>query len=114
MAQWTILHNPKCSKSREALKLLQDNGIEPKVVEYLKTPLNQSELKTLMSQLDSEPASMVRTKEALYKELKFSLDSKDQIIKFIAEHPVLLERPIVIKDKKAVIGRPTENINKLL
>lgn len=113
MSEWKILHNPKCSKSREALKLLQDQGVQPEIIEYLKNPLTEKDIQNLIDKLSSEFSLIVRTKETLYKELGFDLKSKEEVIKNLAKHPVLIERPIVIKDNHAVIGRPTENIKQL-
>jgi arsenate reductase len=111
MKKFTIYHNPRCSKSRETLALLEQNGIKPTIIEYLKDPLNESELLGLMETLD--PASMVRSKDDKYLELRFKLDDKKTVAKELARHPELLERPIVVKGKKAVIGRPPENVKKL-
>lgn len=114
MSTWKILHNPKCSKSRQALKLLNDKGIKPEIIEYLKNPLTEKDLQNLLDQLLAKPAEVVRTKEEVYQELQFNINSKEEIIKYLAKYPILLERPIVIKNNVAVIGRPTENINQLL
>lgn len=113
MSQWKIYHNPKCSKSREALALLQARGIEPEVVEYLKHPPTAKELRELIRNLGGLTPAFVRTKEELYQELGFDVSSEDVVIENLVKHPKLLERPIVVKDKTAVIGRPTENIEKL-
>lgn len=112
MKNLTLYHNPRCSKSREALALLEQKGAKPKIVEYLKAPLTEAELLKLMDSLD--PAAMVRTKEEKYLELKFKLDDKKTVAKALAANPELLERPILTDGKKAVIGRPTEKINELL
>lgn len=113
MAHWTIYHNPQCSKSREALGLLQARGIQPEVVEYLKQPLTKDELRGLLSKLKVASSAIVRTKEELYQELSFDVNSVETVIENLAKHPRLLERPIVVKDQAAVIGRPVENIEKL-
>jgi len=111
-----ILHNPRCSKSREALQLLQDRGIELPVVEYLKKPLKQPELRELCWLLDVSPSAIVRTGEALFKQLKLKPRSlsDDQWLDLLAEHPLLMERPIVVYRGKAVVGRPPEEVLKLL
>lgn len=114
MNKWTIYHNPHCSKSREALSLLQANEIEPRVVEYLKQNPTEKELKDLVAKLDGPVSALVRTKEDEYKDLNFDINSVEEVIKNLAKHPRLIERPIVIKDDIAVIGRPVENIKKLL
>lgn len=111
MEKFTIYHNPRCSKSRETLLLLEQNGIQPTIIEYLKDPLKETQLLELMETL--EPASLVRTKEEKYLELRFKLDDKKTVAKELARHPELLERPIVVKGKKAVIGRPPENVKSL-
>lgn len=113
MAHWKIYHNPKCSKSREALALLQERGIQPEVVEYIKTPPTEKELRELITKLGGLTPALVRTKEELYQELGFDVNSVDTVIENLVKHPKLLERPIVVKDKTAVIGRPVENIEKL-
>lgn len=116
MSNFTLYHNPKCSKSRQALALLQENGIEPTIVEYLEEPLSKSELKNLLKLLGLGPRDLLRTKEPEYKSLNLAdKNLKDEdIIDVIVKNPRLLERPIVVKGKKAVLGRPTENILKLL
>lgn len=116
MSEYIIYHNPRCSKSRQTLALLQEKKIEPRIVEYLKKPLNVSELKKLKTLLDVPAKDMVRTKESEWKVSKLDIHkaSEDQILRAIAERPVLLERPIVVRDsKRAVIGRPPENVKKL-
>lgn len=116
MSNFTLYHNPKCSKSRQALALLQENGIEPTIVEYLEEPLSKSELKNLLKLLGLGPRDLLRTNEPEYKSLSLAdKNLKDEdIIDVIVKNPRLLERPIVVKGKKAVLGRPTENILKLL
>jgi len=116
LADITIYHNPRCSKSRQALSLLQEQGQHPKIVEYLKTPLDTDALKKLLNQLSLGAREILRTKEHEYEEL--GLDnpdlSDDKILEAIANHPKLMERPIVVKGDRAAIGRPTENILSLL
>lgn len=114
MSQWKIYHNPKCSKSREALTLLQQNGIEAEVIEYLHQPLSEKELYELLQKLDSPPASLVRIKEEAYQNNPFELQSPKTIAQHLAQNPRLMERPVVMKDNIAVIGRPIEKIQKLL
>jgi arsenate reductase len=111
-----FLHNPRCSKSREALQLLQDRGVELPIVEYLKKPLKQAELRELCWLLDVSPSAIVRTGEALFKQLKLKPRglSDDQWFDILAEHPLLMERPIVVYRGRAVIGRPPEEVLKLL
>ena len=109
-----ILHNPRCSKSRETLKLLQENGQSPEIVEYLKSPPTQKRLKEIAVLLGVGPREMMRTKEAVYKELGLAEASDAALFKAMAENPVLIERPIVISGHKAVIGRPPENALSLV
>lgn len=113
----TIYHNPRCTKSRQTLKLLRDQGIEPRVVEYLKTPPTKAELTRLLDMLGKAPREIMRKKEAPYKEQDLGRQDldRDHLLDAILEHPVLLERPIVvIDDEKAAIGRPPENVLEIL
>ena len=108
-----IYHNPRCSKSRQTLQLLKDNGVEPDIIEYLKTPPTAAELKKILKALEMSPRDLMRKKEAEYKENNLADDSltDDQLIAAMVEHPKLIERPIVVKDnKKFALGRPPENI----
>lgn len=113
MSQWKIYHNPKCSKSRQTLALLQDKGIEPTIIEYLKHPPNPTELREIIDSLGSEAHSIVRTKEDSYREHPFDVSNTETLIERLTSTPKLMERPIVVFDKKAVIGRPPENVKKL-
>ena len=111
----TIYHNPRCSKSRHALQILRDNGVEPEVVEYLKTPLDAAVLRGLIDKLNIPAHDVLRTKEDEYTDAGLSPQSSNtQVIKAIEAHPILLERPIIVKGKKAVIGRPPEKVTQLL
>lgn len=112
----TLYHNPKCAKSRAALKLLEDRGLKPRVVEYLKTPLSAAELRCLLGLLGLNPRALLRTKEPEYKQAGLdNLELPDtQIIRAIIKFPKLIERPIVVSGKKAALGRPPENILKIL
>ena len=112
MNEFIIYHNTRCSKSREALELLKDNGIKPYIFEYLKTPLNYEELKSLSSHFEFK--DFVRKSEAVFKELGLSIDDKEGVLKAMVKEPKLMQRPIVYHDGKAVIGRPTNNVFKLL
>lgn len=113
MNQWKIYHNPKCSKSREALSILQEQGVSPEIIEYLKQPPTAAELRALILKLGTPISAIVRTKEELYKELNFDVNSLEAVVENLTKHPKLIERPIVVKNEKAVIGRPVENIEKL-
>lgn len=112
----TIYHNPRCSKSRQALALLEENGVAPKVIEYLKEPLTEQEIADILSKLGLQAKEIIRTGEQEYKTL--SLKDKDltdkALIALIAKHPKLLQRPIVVMNDRAVVGRPPENVLTLL
>jgi arsenate reductase len=105
-----IYHNPRCTKSRETMKLLADKGIEPEVIEYLKTPPSAAELKELVAKLGISPRQLLRKGETPYKDLNLADEklSDAAIIKAMAENPVLIERPIVVTGNKAALGRPPE------
>jgi len=110
-----IWHNPRCSKSREALKLLQEEGIEPKVYKYLDESPSKEEIKEILKMLGLKPREIMRTKEAIYKELGLKdVEDDEKLIEAMVEHPRLIERPIVIKDGKATIGRPPQKVIELI
>ena len=112
----TIYHNPKCSKSRQTLELLSAKGITPTIIEYIKNPPTVEKLKEILSQLGIAPRDLMRKKEDIYKELELgilSLSDKD-LIDLMVEHPILIERPIVIANGKAVLGRPPEQVFDIL
>ncbi|MCA0894886.1 arsenate reductase (glutaredoxin) [Microbulbifer agarilyticus] len=113
---WTIYHNPRCSKSRQTLQLLQENNIEPEIVLYLETPPDAAALKTILGKLGIAPRDLLRKGEDAYKELnlKDTSHSEDDLIDAMVSHPKLIERPIVVKDDKAVLGRPPENVLELI
>jgi arsenate reductase len=111
----TIWHNPRCSKSREALKLLEAEGVEPTVVRYLDDTPSAAELKTVLKMLGVGARDLMRTKEAIYKELGLKdVTDEETLIETMVEHPKLIERPIVITNGKAVIGRPPEKVIELV
>lgn len=111
----TIWHNPRCGKSREALKLLEAEGIEPTVVKYLDETPSETELRRVLDMLGIPARDLMRTKEAIYKELGLKdVTDESTLIKAMVEHPKLIERPVVIKDGKAVIGRPPEKVIDLV
>ena len=113
--QVRIYHNPRCTKSRQTLALIRERGIEPEVIEYLKSPPSAAEIKTLIDQLGVEPHALLRKGEAPYSELGLSpKSSKAEVARAIAEHPILLERPVVVAGNKAVIGRPPERALEIL
>lgn len=110
----TIYHNPRCSKSRAALALLRENGIEPEVIEYLKTPPSAAKLRELVAMLGIKPDELVRTGEDLFKEkFKGRTLTDAQWIEALAENPILIERPIVVRADRAVLGRPPEKALEL-
>lgn len=112
----TIYHNPRCSKSRQTLQLLQDNDTQADIVEYLKTPPSADELNNILDMLGLEPRQLMRTKEAEYKESGANDDSLsgEQLIDLMIKYPKLIERPIVINNGKAAIGRPPETVLDIL
>ena len=115
MANVTIWHNPRCSKSRNAVTLLEEKGVEADVVKYLDTPPTKEELVAVLKMLGISARELMRTKEAIYKELNLKEETdEDKLIDAMVKNPKLIERPIVIKDGKAVIGRPIENMIDLL
>ena len=113
---FTIYHNPRCSKSRQTLALLEQHGVTPKVVEYLKTPLTIAELKIVLSKLKMSARQVLRDKEAVYKDLNLgdTTLSDSDLLTALQQNPKLLERPIVVHGDHAVIGRPPENVLSLL
>jgi len=112
----TIYHNPRCSKSRQALALLRDRGIEPEIIEYLKTPPDAATLKQILKKLDLAPRDLMRRKEAVYREL--GLDDAalgdDDLVAAMVENPVLIERPVVLAGGRAALGRPPEQVLEIL
>jgi arsenate reductase len=115
MLNLTIWHNPRCSKSRVTLGLLQERGIDPVQVRYLENPPTDAEIRAALIALKMKPFELMRRNEAAFKELKLSRASTDdELIAAMANHPILIERPIVFAGKNAVIGRPTENVLRLL
>ena len=111
MSKLTLMHNPRCSKSREALKILEENGIDAEIVKYLETPPTKEDIKNILKMLGINARELMRTKEDIYKELNLKdVTDEEALINAMAEHPKLIERPIVIKDGKAVIGRPPSKI----
>ena len=111
-----IYHNPRCSKSRETLALLQKKAIQPIIIEYLKDPPTRKQLIDILDKLGLSPRELMRTKEAVYQEKKLYKQSltRDQLIAAMLADPVLIERPIVLANGKAAIGRPPENVLEIL
>ena len=112
----TIFHNPRCSKSRQTLALLEGQGIVPTVVEYLKTPPAANEIGSILSLLGMKPRDLMRKKEAPYAENKLDDAALDDttLIKAMHDYPALIERPIVLANGKAAIGRPPEDVLEIL
>jgi arsenate reductase len=110
-----IYHNPRCSKSRQTLKIIKDSGQEFEIVEYLKTPPTEEELQEILQDLNLPIDYLIRKSEEVYKtEFKGKELSDEEWIKALVENPKMLERPIVVKDGQAILGRPPENVQKLL
>jgi len=112
----TIYHNPRCSKSRQTLSLLQEKGIEPEIIEYLLTPPTPAELKEIINKLGISARELIRKKEDAYKDNDLDNNNlnEDELIDEMIENPVLIERPIVLSKGKAAIGRPPENILEII
>ena len=111
-----ILHNPRCSKSRQTRDILENQGVEASIVEYLKTPPTTAQLEEILDILGLEPRELMRKHEKPYKENNLDDDSltREQLIQAMVDNPILIERPIVIKGKKAAIGRPPEKVLDIL
>ena len=116
MSDVTIYHNPRCSKSRQTLELLEQNGVEATVVKYLETPPDAERLEQILNLLGLEPHGLIRTNESEYREQ--GMDNPDltrqQLIELMVQYPKVIQRPIVIKDGKAAIGRPPETVLDIL
>ena len=111
----TIYHNPKCKKSRETLQRIRDAGTEPEIVEYLKTPPSPDDLRDILQKLGMNAEDIIRKGEKVYKEeYKNKELSEDEWLDALHKNPKLIERPIVIEDDRAVLGRPPENVDELL
>ena len=115
-SQTKIFHNPRCSKCRQTMEILNDKGVQAEVVEYLKTPPGKAELNEILDMLGLQPRELMRTHEAEFKDNNLDDDSlsRDQLIDAMIKYPKLIERPIVINNGKAVIGRPPEKILDIL
>lgn len=116
MSNVKIYHNPRCSKSRQALQIIKDHGVEPEVIEYLKDPLDKGELEDVAKNLGVRPKEFVRKNEAEFKDnnLAGKLEKDDDILEAMSKFPKIMERPIIISDLGGVIGRPPENVLKVL
>ncbi len=110
-----LIHNPRCSKSRQAKDYLESKGVDFETRLYLKEPLSEKELKEILQKLDLKPIELIRTNEAIWKENYKDKDPTDkQLIELMIKEPKLMERPIIINGDKAVVGRPTEKIEEVL
>lgn len=112
----TILHNPRCSKSRATLTLLRGKGIDPKIVDYIETPPSAEELRDILAKLGLKPRDVMRKGEKVYKELELGDESLSDtaLITALVGNPILIERPIVVNGEKAALGRPPENVLTIL
>ena len=111
-----ILHNPRCSKSRQTLEIINSKGVLVEVIEYLKTPLKYDDLLKIIKLLDVNPRDIIRKGESIYKENFLSNDklTDEELTQYMVENPILIERPIVFDDNSAIIGRPPENVLKII
>ena len=114
MAKSVIYHNPRCSTSRKTLDLLRDNGVEPEVVQYLKTPPTRAELVKMIKAAGIDVRTAVRKREALYTELGLTDASDDELLDALAEHPILIERPFVVTPKGTRLARPIDAVREIL
>lgn len=114
MAEVIIYHNPRCATSRKTLELLKKRGVEPRIVEYLKTPPGEPELRRLLKLLGIAPRALLRKKEAKEAGLDKPGLTDAQIVAGLARHPIAMERPIVVKGERAALGRPPETVLKIL
>jgi arsenate reductase (glutaredoxin) len=116
MSEFRIWHNPRCSKSRQSLQLLRDRGIEPTVVLYLQSPPDADEIDRVLRALGKEPRELMRSGEPVYKELRLSNPElgRAELIGAMVQNPILIERPVVLRGTRAVVGRPPEAVLRLL
>lgn len=112
---YKIYHNPRCKKSRAGLQYLQEKGIEPEIIEYLKNPIDEAELNDILMRMHKKPTDIIRTQEAVYKsDFKGKNFSDEEWVKILIENPKLIQRPIVVKGPKAVLGDPASELEILL
>ena len=114
MPDSVIYHNPRCTTSRKALELLRDNGIEPEIVQYLKSPPSRAELVKMIKDAGIDVRTAVRKREALYEELGLADASDDELLDAMAEHPILIERPFVVTAKGTRLARPIDAVLEIL
>ena len=112
----TIFHSPRCSKSRQTLRLIQEKNIDINIIEYLKTPPDISQLRQILKKLGYEPRQLMRKSEQIYKDLDLGNENKtaEDLVIAMAQNPILIERPIVLSGEKAAIGRPPESVLNIL
>jgi arsenate reductase len=115
MSEYTIYHNPRCSKSRSTLALLQEHGIEPDIILYLEAPPSAAEINALLARLGLPASALIRRGEAAYKDSGLNSESgAEELIAAMVKNPKLIERPIVVRGDRAVLGRPPENVLELI
>ena len=114
MSNVVIWHNPRCSKSRATLALLEQRGIEPEIIPYLQQPPDAAELRRVLDLLRLQPAALIRRGEQPYADLGLASASADELVAAMAEHPILIERPVVIHGDRAALGRPPERVLEIL
>ena len=115
LSEYLIYHNPRCSKSRAALALLEENGVTPEVIRYLEAPPSEAELRALLAKLELPASALVRRGEDEYRALGLGVDASEaELLRAMAAHPRLIERPVVVRGARAVLGRPPENVLALL
>jgi arsenate reductase (glutaredoxin) len=109
-----IYHNPRCSTSRKTLDLLRDNGVEPTIIQYLKTPPSRAELAQMITDAGIDVRTAVRKRESVYAELNLAEASDDELLDAMVEHPILIERPFVVTPKGTRLARPIETVREIL
>ncbi|MCE5290786.1 MAG: arsenate reductase (glutaredoxin) [Nocardiaceae bacterium] len=114
MADVTIYHNPRCSTSRTVLGTLQDAGLNPTIIRYLETPPDEATLRRLLTDAGLQPSQAIRKKESIYAELGLAGKSEDELLAAMVEHPILIERPIVVTPKGTRLARPANSVNEIL
>ena len=114
MAESVIYHNPRCTTSRKTLELLRDNGIEPEIIQYLKTPPSRAELAKLINDAGIDVRKAVRKREPLYAELNLDAADDDALLDAMAEHPILIERPFVVTPRGTRLARPLDSVREIL
>ncbi|MDI6630026.1 arsenate reductase (glutaredoxin) [Rhodococcus sp. IEGM 1343] len=110
----TIYHNPRCNTSRTVLEAIEETGVVPRVIRYLDSPPTEDELRALLADAGLEPRQAIRTRESIYKELGLAGADADTLIAAMVQHPILIERPIVVTDKGTVLARPADKVQTVL